>query len=73
MANRTMQTAPPSVYGGNFNLLLEQFNKLVAEVEELKAAYKVHTHSALSTKAPDGSAGTGFNQTMTLPEAQKVG
>jgi hypothetical protein len=73
MATRTTQTAPPSVYGGNFNLLIGEFNKLVAEVEELKAAYKVHTHSAVSSKAPDGSAGAGFNQTMILPEAQKVG
>ena len=73
MATRTTVSAPKAVYGGNFNQLVEQFNLLVAEVEELKAAYKVHTHSAVGTKAPDGSSGTGFAPAFATAEAQKVG
>jgi hypothetical protein len=52
--------------------LRQEFNKLVAEVEELKNHYKVHTHSATATKAPDGSAGTGFTPAFAATEAKTV-
>jgi hypothetical protein len=58
--------------GAELIAMRAEFNKLVDEVEELKAAYKVHTHSAVATKGPDGSAGTGFTPAFTTVDAQKV-
>jgi hypothetical protein len=73
MATRTIIGVIRSIWGGDINNLIAEHNKLVDEVEELKAAYKVHTHSATSTKAPDGSSGTGFTPAFTTTDAQKIG
>jgi hypothetical protein len=73
MAARSILGVIRAVWGGDINTLITEHNKLVDEVEELKAAYKVHTHSATGTKAPDGSAGTGFTPAFAATEAQKIG
>lgn len=75
MATRTTRTHTAKAGNGIKELvaLRQEFNKLVEEVEELKAHYKVHTHSATATKAPDGNAGTGFTPAFTAPDAKKVG
>lgn len=72
MATRSVISTIRSIWGGDFNRLLLEYNKLVDEVEELKAAYKVHTHSA-ADKAPDGNAGTGFSPAFATTDAQKIG
>lgn len=65
--------ANKAVYGPELIALRQEFGKLVDEVEELKAAYKVHTHSAVATKGPDGSTGTGFTPAFVAIDAQKIG
>ena len=74
MATRTTRTfgANKAAYGAELVAMREEFNKLVDEVEELKAAYKVHTHSAVATKAPDGSSGTGFTPAFATVDAKKI-
>lgn len=74
MATRTTRNfgTEKAVYGPELTAMRTEFNKLVDEVEELKAAYKVHTHSALATKGPDGSTGTGFTPAFVAADAKKV-
>ena len=72
MATRTFLSAVKTYFGGNYEQLRKEHNKLVDEMENLKAHYKVHTHSATSTAAPDGGSGTGFTPALTTTEAQKI-
>ena len=72
MATRAILQAIKTVFGGNVAQLAKEHNKLVDEVEELKNHYRVHTHSATGTKAPDGNTGTGFTPAYAAAEAQKV-
>lgn len=72
MAARSIIKTIKAVFGGNIAQLTKEHNKLVDEVEELKGHYKVHTHSAVATKAPDGNTGTGFTPAYATAEAQKV-
>lgn len=73
MAARTVINTVKAIFGGNYNQLVKEHNKLVEEVEELKQHYMVHTHSAVATKGPDGSSGTGFTPAFAKPDAQKIG
>lgn len=72
MAARTFRNLiVKALFGPDIKALKEEHNALVEEVEELKAHYKVHTHSATGTKAPDGNAGTGFTPAFAKPDAKK--
>lgn len=73
MAARTFRSIiAKALFGPDIKALKEEFNALVEEVEELKAHYKVHTHSALATKGPDGNAGTGFTPAFAKADAKKL-
>ena len=73
MATRTTRDfgTNKAVWGKELIAMREEFNKVVDELEELKAAYKVHTHSG-TTKGPDGASGTGFTPAFTTVDAQKI-
>jgi hypothetical protein len=73
MATRlTRKFGVKAVYGRELIAMRDEFSKLVDEMEELKAAYKVHTHSAVATKGPDGATGTGFTPAFVAVDARKV-
>jgi hypothetical protein len=73
MATRTTRTFPNKAnFGAELAAMRAEFNALVDEVEELKAAYKTHTHSAVATKGPDGNTGTGFTPAFATVDAKKI-
>lgn len=70
MANRSFLTTIRSVWGGDFNQLLTEHNKLVDEVEELKAHYAAHCHT---TGTKPIAVGTGtLSPAMSAADAQKI-
>jgi len=74
MATRTIIQTMRAIWGGDFNTLLNEHNKLVDEVEDLKSHYKSHYHSAATSSGNIASGGSGTFGTPTLitTEAQKV-